>query len=178
MFVDLLPYYASPDQDSHYNHKQAVSIPSVGTFYGGLRVPDLLLTVLFRIDPKTGNLVHDVKLMFQSDGPSNCQLNFKHTYVNGDYREKNKYKFDVNMDVLFGEGATRTRTIKGGANLGVDAKVIKGGVDGSYESGLSQPDTQTTLRGRIEGTLDAKASHNRLHAHAYMYGSALQHLDR
>lgn len=178
MSVELLHWYDSPEQDSYYNHKQAISIPSVGTFYGGLRVPDLLLTVLFRIDPKTGNLVHNVKLMFQSDGPSNCQLNFKHTYVDNKYPTVNICEADVNMDVLFGEGATRSRTIKGGANLGVDAKVVKGGVDGSYESGLSQPDTQTTLHGRIEVHLDAKASHNRLHAHAYMYGSALQHLDR
>lgn len=62
MNVELLYWYSHPEADSYYNHKTVTGINSLGTFNDNLRVPDLLLTALYRLDPKTGRLVHDVQL--------------------------------------------------------------------------------------------------------------------
>lgn len=59
MNVEFNYWYAPPELDAHYNHRQEASIPSLGTFYDGYRVPALLLTLRYRLDPKTHKLSED-----------------------------------------------------------------------------------------------------------------------
>lgn len=180
MNIEISNWYAHPDLQSYYTHKQQAMIPSLGTFYDGLRVPDLLLTVFFRIDPKTKKMVHDVKLMFQTDGPSDAQLNFKHSGVNDSYKDRDVYHFDVEMDITFNSTTMLSRTIKGGGKIevGTDATPVRGGLDGSYESGKQYAETVNTLHGRIQGTLDPYKSHSRLHVGGNITGVAAQHRDK
>ncbi len=171
MFVKLIPWYDEIAADPYYTHKITHSIPSLATYDDKFRVPDLLLTVQYRIDPKTKRLTHDAKLWFRVDGPSNCQLNFPRGLMGSSHYPvgTDRYEFSVDMDVLFGADTTLTRTGKLGANAEMDAKVAKVGVDGSYEMGKQYPDTRVTVHGLITGTLDAKAAHNRLTHHGMMF---------
>lgn len=152
MLVEIAHFYESARKDSPYTHKQQVKIPSLGT-YNGLRIPDLLLTALYRFDAKTGILTHNVKLIFQTDGPSDAQLNFKHDALIDNYKHR-VYHFDVNMDILFGEGVTNKLGATLGANVGVE-KGVKGGIEGGLEASQEAPGTRTTLHARIEGLLSA-----------------------
>lgn len=180
MNIEVSNWYEHPNLDSYYTHKQQALIPSLGSFYDGLRVPDILLTVFFRINPKTRKLVHDVKVMFQSDGPSDAQLNFKHGGVTDGYNRQDIYSFDVLMDIVFNSTTTLSRTIKGGGKieLGSDKTPIRGGVDGSYESGKQYAETVDTLHGRIHGTLEPYSPHNRLHVGGNITGAATLHRDK
>lgn len=178
MSIEIGAWYAVAKGDSYYNHHNQAMIPSLGSFYNGLRVPDLLLTAFYRIDPKTKKLVHDVRLMFQTDGPSDAQLNFKNSGVTRNYTKNDVYEFSVLMDITFNTATTRSRTIKGGANVGVDIEVVKGGVDGSYEDGKQSAETVTTLHAFIEGNLNPYAPHFRLHVGGHMTGKANAHRDR
>ena len=152
MSVEIAHFYESARKDSPYTHKQQVRIPSLGT-YNSLRIPDLLLTALYRLDSKTGVLSENVKLIFQTDGPSDAQLNFKHDALIGRYKHR-IYRFDVNMDILFGEGVTNKFGATLGANVGVE-KGVKGGVEGGLEASQESPGTRTTLHARIQGMLSA-----------------------
>jgi hypothetical protein len=180
MNIELSNWYEHPTLDSYYTHKQQAMIPSLGTFYGGLRVPALLLTVFFRIDPKTKKLVHDVKVMFQADGPSDAQLNFKHSGVTHHYSPQDVYIFDVMMDIDFNSATVLSRTIKGGGKIEVGSETtpIRGGVDGSYESGKQYAETVQKLHARIHGTLEPYVQHNRLHVGGSITGDAAQHRDK
>lgn len=178
MNLELVGWYGRPEKDSYYNHLQQASIPSMGTFYNGLRVPDILLTVLYRIDPKTKKMTHDVHLKFQTDGPSDAQLNFPHAYLEHSYGDKDKYTFSLTVDITFNSTTTLSRTIKGGGNVQLDGKIISGGVDGSYERGKQYADTVTSLRGRIEGALEPYTQHNRLNVSGHITGQAASHRDK
>ena len=180
MNIEISNWYEHPTLDSYYTHKQQAMIPSLGTYYGGLRVPDLLLTVFFRIDPKTKKLVHDVKLLFQSDGPSDAQVNFKHGGVTDHYGAQDMYHFDVMMDIEFNSTTVLSRTMKGGGNieLGSDKTPIRGGLEGSYEAGKQYADTVPKLHARIQGTLEPYSQHNRLHVGGNITGIAAQHRDK
>jgi hypothetical protein len=180
MNIEVSDWSAHPEQDSYYTHKQQALIPSLGSFYNGLRVPDLLLTVFFRINPKTKKLVHDVKLMFQTDGPSDAQLNFKHGGVTQNYGTNDMYTFDVLMDIVFNSTTTLSRTMKGGGHveLGNDMTPVRGGIDGSYESGKQYAETVSMLHGRIYGTLEPYAPHHRLHVGGQIAGGAALHRDK
>ncbi|WP_046243481.1 hypothetical protein [Hymenobacter terrenus] len=176
MNVELLPWYDRPDGEPYYNHKTITGINSLGTFNDVLRVPDLLLTALYRLDPKTGKLVKDVQLKFQPNGPSNCQLNFPHSSLASSHYPPGKdvYEFDLEMDVIFNAETVLSRTGKFGGNVEVDAKVAKVGADGSYEMGKQYPDERVTLHGRIHGRLNARshAPELRLTATGFIFGSS------
>ena len=114
----------------------------------------MLLTALYRFDSKAGDLSHNIKLIFQTDGPSDAQLNSKHKALTDDYKHR-VYRFDVNMDILFGEGVTNKFGATLGGNIGVE-KGVKGGVEAGAEASRESPGTRTTLHARIEGRLTAK----------------------
>jgi hypothetical protein len=154
MNVEIAPFYAPVWKSSQYAHKLQVAIPSLGTYYDNLRVPDLLLTALYSLDPKTSHLVKDVKLIFQTDGPSKAQLNFMHGALTDKYAAT-VYRFDVNMDVMFGEGVIKKNTAKVNGNVGAE-KVAKAGVDIGIEVGEERPGTKTVLHARLSGMLSAK----------------------
>ena len=152
MSIETAYFYEHVRKELPCTHKQQVKIPSLGT-YNGLRIPDLLLTALYRLDPKTGSLSQNVKLIFQTDGPSDAQLNFKHDALIGRYIH-HIYRLDVNMDVLFGEGVTNKFGATLGGNIGVE-KGVKGGLEAGAEASQESPGTRTTLHARIEGMLSA-----------------------
>lgn len=175
MLVELLHWYDRPAAPPYYNHQTTTGINSLGTFNDDFRVPDLLLTAYYRLNPKTGKLVEDVQLKFQPNGPSICQLNFSHGSLASSHYPpgKNVYEFIVEMDALFNAETVLSRTGKGGLNVEVDAKVAKVGADGSYEMGKQYPDERVTLHGLITGRLDAR-SHRpdlRLTAIGHILGS-------
>lgn len=154
MAVEIAHFHTPVYKGFPYTHKQQVAIPSLGTYYDNLRVPDLLLTALYHLDPKTGDLVKDVKLIFQTDGPSDAQVNFKHEALIPDYTHR-IYKFDVNMDIVFGEGVVFKNGAKVGGNIGAE-KVVKGGLDIGLELNEERPGTRTIIHARIQGMLNAQ----------------------
>lgn len=98
----------SQPSDTLYTGYLQASIPSLGTYAGGRRVPDLLLTVRYRQDPKTGDLVKGViRFLVQPDGPVTADLalpdsalltNVTHQVCN----------FRVNVDAVFGAALPNT----------------------------------------------------------------------
>jgi hypothetical protein len=52
MAVHSTHFFEPVRKDPPYTHKQQIAIPSLGTYYDGLRVPDLLLTILYNLDSK------------------------------------------------------------------------------------------------------------------------------
>lgn len=153
MSVKLTHWFQPALLEHPYTNRQQVKIPSLGTFYDNLRVPDLLLTVLYSFDEGTGDLVKNVRIIFQPDGPSNAQINFPSVALTGRYTHR-VYRFEVKMDVVFGEGIVYKESAKVGGNIGAE-KVVKGGLDTSIELAKETPSTRTYLHGHIEGMLSA-----------------------
>ena len=144
----------------------------MGTYYDNLRVPDLLLTVFYCQDTKTGNLVKDkIKFVFQTDGPSDADLNFPHFTLTTSFAHQ-ICNFEVKMDIVFGAGVTNKLGGNIGGNLGME-KVVKGGVEATVEKSTESPGTRTIIHARIVGTLNVRAK--ALDAVEEMTGSANQH---
>lgn len=161
MGLELAPCYLDISHKEHpYTHLLQVKIPSLGQRYG-LRAPDLLLTMQYRLDAKGNVVSHPEPLLtFQPDGPSNAQLNFRHhtlrfTHVFSICR------FEVSMDALYGEGVVVKESATIGGSLGMD-KNVKSELQVGAEFGQEAPGTRTHLHARLEGTLSAKE--NRLEA--------------
>jgi hypothetical protein len=169
MSVESTHFFQSVRADQPYTHKQQVAIPSLGTYYNGLRVPNLLLTALYCLDSKTGELAQNIKLIFQTDGPSEAQLNFKHDALTHRYKHR-IYLFDVNMDIVFGQGIVQRNGVKVNGAIGAE-KVVKGGLDVGVESSIDTPGPITSIHARIEGILSA--NEGKLDAWGKMTGAAI-----
>lgn len=156
MIVESANFYESVRKDYPFTDQFQATIASLGTF-DGLRVPDLLLTVDFTLDPKTGYLLKGdryTKFTFQTDGPSKADLNFPHSSLKPDF--KNWFcGFKVRMDIVFGAGVIEKTSGTFGGNLGFE-KGAKGGVEASVEKSTEEPGTRTTFHALIQGGLDAK----------------------
>ncbi|WP_046244932.1 hypothetical protein [Hymenobacter terrenus] len=173
MHVESAHYYEAVFKDFPFTGMLQTSIPSLGTYYDGLRIPDLLLTTRWRPDAK-GNLVGNsrfIRFTFQTDGPSDAELNFPHSALQ--LKVINQIcRFDVTMDVVFGAGVVNK---KGGslmANLGLE-KIVKGGIEGNVEGSQEAPGTKTILHANFEGLLNAKE--RTLEVWGQMTGGASQH---
>ena len=153
MSVKLTHWFQLASLEHPYTNRQQVKILSLGTFYDNLRVPDLLLTVLYRFDERTGSLVKNARVILQPDGPSDAQLNFPSVALTGKYTHR-VYKFEVKMDAVFGGGIVYKESAKVGGNIGAE-KVVKGGVDTSIELAKETPSTRTYIHAHIEGMLSA-----------------------
>lgn len=125
--------------------------------------------------------MHDVFLHFQTDGPSNALLTFRHSYVTSSYPPgTNRYTFDVNMDATFNTTTTLSRTIKGEGSLSVggEKSPVKGEIGGGAEFGKQYQETVVTLHARIVGDLDPTALQGRLQVHGSMVGNSVHHKDK
>lgn len=155
MSLEYVQHYQHTDRKEHpYTHLVQTKIPSLGQRYG-CRLPDLLLTMQYRLDAK-GNVASnpEPKLVFQPDGPSDAQLNFRHHTLQ--FRHIfSVCRFEVSMDALFGEGVVVKESTTIGGTLGAE-KVVKGELQVGGESGKEAPGTRTSLHGRLAGTLSAK----------------------
>jgi hypothetical protein len=153
MILELANYYEHTARKEHpYTHLLQTHIPSLGQRYG-LRIPDLILTMQYRLDAK-GTVMREPRLTFQPDGPSDAQLNFRHHTL--EFRHTlSVCRFQVSMDALFGEGVVLKENTTMGGTFGAE-KVVKGELQASHESGKESPGTRTSLHGRIEGMLSAK----------------------
>ncbi|HEX8657736.1 MAG TPA: hypothetical protein VF690_09395 [Hymenobacter sp.] len=145
-------WYASARKEHPYTHLLQTKIRSLGQAYG-LRLPDLLLTMQYHLDPH-GNVMREPKLVFQPDGPSDAQLNFRHHTLRFEYTHS-VCRFSVSMDALYGEGAVIKQNTTIGGTLGAE-KVVKGEFEASTEFGKEAPGTRTSLHARLEGLLSAK----------------------
>lgn len=154
MSIETAHFFTPIRLDHPYAGKLQVAIPSLGTYYDNLRMPDLLLTVLYRLDAKTGDLVQNPKFIFQTDGPSTARLNFKHETLERKYAHR-ICNFHVNMDAIFGEGVVHKSTGKVSGNIGAE-KVVKGGLDVGVELSDEVPGVITSIHALIYGTLNAK----------------------
>ena len=155
MSLELAYHYQDATRKEHpYTHLLQIKLPSLGERYG-LRIPDLLLTIQYRLDAK-GNVmqVPEPKLVFQPDGPTDAQLNFRHETLAFDYKFS-ICRFKVSMDALYGEGVVLKENTTIGGSLGAE-KLVKGDVQVGTEFGKERPGTRTTLHGRLEGILSAK----------------------
>lgn len=139
MSLTLLRWYESASKDSHYNHMAATKITRLGIVDGKFYYPDILVTALYRLDPKTKKLVQDVKLMFQPDGLVMAQLNLPHAQLRDEYKHQ-IYTFAVKMDVTF-----------------IDAKVTVGIPDNNMEFQAPHVVSHALLEGQLDahtGQLD------------------------
>lgn len=159
MSVEFTQHYQHTDRkEQPYTHLLQTKIPSLGSRrYNGqdYRIPDLLLTMQYRVDAK-GNVVAkpEPKLVFQTDGPSDAQLNFRHHTLQF-HHVFAVCRFEVSMDALFGEGVVVKESTTMGGTVGAE-KVVKGELQLGTESGKEAPGTRTSLHGRLEGMLSAK----------------------
>jgi hypothetical protein len=111
----------------------------------------------YRLDAK-GNVASspEPKLVFQPDGPSDAQLNFRHHTLEFHHTFP-VCRFAVSMDALFGEGVVVKESTTMGGTVGVEKeKIVKGEIQYGNESGKESPGTRTSLHGRLEGMLSAK----------------------
>jgi len=153
MGLELLNHYEDATRKLHpYTHLLQTKISSLGQRYG-FRVPDLLLTIQFQLDAK-GNVMHEPRLTFQPDGPSDAQLNFRHHTLRFDYKFS-VCRFKVSMDALYGEGVVVKESTTIGGTLGAE-KIVKGEVQAGAEFGKEAPGTRTTLHAQMEGLLTVK----------------------
>lgn len=150
----LRSYQAAPHRQGPYTHLLQVKIPSLGSRYD-CRLPDLLLTMQYRLDTKGYVSSHpEPQLTFQPDGPNDSQLNFRHHTV--DFKHTlSVCRFTVSMDALFGEGVVIKKTLTLGGTLGAE-KVVKGEVQAGAELSQDAPATRITLHAKIEGMLSSK----------------------
>jgi hypothetical protein len=157
MGLELAYHYEDVKRKEHpYTHLLQTKIPSLGMRrYDGhdYRIPDLLLTIQFRLDAK-GNVMHEPKLTFQPDGPSDAQLNFRHHTLRFEH-SFSVCRFWVSMDALYGEGVVMKESTTIGGTVGAE-KIVKGEVQAGAEFGKEAPGTRTTLHGQLEGLLTTK----------------------
>lgn len=121
-------------------------------------MPDVLLTVFYCLDPKTGYLIKKfTRFVFQPDGPSDGELNLPHSSLSTDFAFHN-CNFEVSMDILFGAGVVDKRGVSIGANLGVEKPGggPKGGGDITLEGSKEAPGTITRLHAHIVGSLNVR----------------------
>lgn len=128
-------------------------IPSFSPpFQADFRLPDLLLTAYYHLDPKTGFLMRDVKLEFQADGPCKAELNFKAHSLVKNYAGRVFYFQDLKMDAVFGAGVTEKEGGHFTINAGVE-KDVKGGAEVGVESGVERPGTLTYVHAVVGGMM-------------------------
>ncbi|WP_046246152.1 hypothetical protein [Hymenobacter terrenus] len=155
MGLELLHHYEDATRrENPFTHLLQTKMSSLGQRYG-CRIPDILLTMQFRLDAKKYIISPpEPKLIFQPDGPSDAQLNFRHHTL----RFEPKFsvcRFWLSMDALFGEGVVVKESTTVGGTIGAE-KVVKGEFQMGGESGKESPGTRTSLHARLEGILSAK----------------------
>ena len=155
MSLELVQSYQhTARKENPYTHLLQTILSSLGQ-RDGCRIPDLLLTMQYRLDEKGNVMRHpEPKLVFQPDGPSDAQLNFKHHMVEFDYKHS-VCQFTVSMDAVFGEGVVMKESTTIGGTVGAE-KVVKGELQLGTESGKESPGTRTHLHARLFGMLSAK----------------------
>ena len=152
--LEFLPYYQPVWKGGYPNSAQTL-VPSLGTFYDGQRLPDLLVTALYKLDLKTGALVGKVKLIFQPDGPSEARLSFRRIPSKDNY-VFSIYQFGVLMDAVYGEGVTNSRSIKGEMKAGVSGKGLDTGIGVEAQTGDTRPGLITSIHATFDGMLTGK----------------------
>lgn len=160
MSLELIRYYEAPRGGQPFTGSAYTSIPSLGTYYDNRRIPDLLLTVYYTADPKTGFLVKGdkdklYKFVIQPDGPSEAELDSPPESLKIDFTGGTTCKFEFRLNVLFGVGVTDKVGISIGGSLEGE-KGVKGGLEVGYERSQEKPGVRTTIQLLFKGVLSAQ----------------------
>lgn len=138
--------------DTLYTGYLQASIPSLGTYAGGRRVPHLLLTVQYRQDPKTGDLVQGLThFLIQPDGPVTADLALPDSALVTSVTHQ-VCNFRVNVDLVFGAGISYPWGISIGGvpdEYAPDSVAARGG-------GNPSRGPRTVIHARILGSLNAR----------------------
>ena len=141
--------------DTVYTGNLQVAIPSPGTYSGGRRVPDLMLSVCYRQDPKTGDLEKGTTLFIvEGDGLVMARLKFPDHPLTTKVVHRVCY-FQVNVDFVFGAGVANSFGISVSENPAAEQ-----GEEGPVQDTASirghWPGPHTVIHARIVGLLNVR----------------------